>query len=103
LNAFLLDKARSAGDNVHLASPLTGGGVFVPRLEQLFLLARSKGETNAQDWAAFCWQLLAAQGHRVLKDGKPLEKAQENIRELTRQAREFADQRLPILKALRVA
>lgn len=103
LNAFLLEKARSAGDNVHLASPLTGGGVFVPRLEQLFLLARSRGEANPQDWAAFCWQLLSAQGHRVLKDGKPLAKAQDNIRELTRQAGEFADQRLPILKALRIA
>jgi hypothetical protein len=36
----------------------------------------------------------------VLKDGKVLESAEENLTELRRVAREFATSRLPILKAL---
>jgi hypothetical protein len=49
------------------------------------------------------WQLLSAQGQRLIKDGQALESAEENLAELTRQAQAFAEQRLPLLKALQIA
>jgi len=102
LNAYLMDKARGTADIPYLGSPVTGGGVQVPRIEQLFLLARSAGKTQPQDWAQMCWQMLSAQGQRVLKDGKALESAADNLAEVTRLATVFAEKKLPILKALQI-
>ncbi len=70
---------------------------------QLFLLARSQGRNSADELAQFAWDLLAAQGQRMLKDGKPLETPEENLAELAAQAREFIDQRLPAFQALQLA
>ena len=54
------------------------------------------------EWAAYVWQLLAAQNQKLLKEGKPLETPEENLAELTVQATEFAEKYLPILKALQI-
>jgi hypothetical protein len=100
LNAFLMNKARSSGDISYLASPVTGGGITVGRFQQLFLLAKNQGKKQPAEWAQFVWQVLAAQGQRILKEGKALETAEENLAELTAQANTFAEKQLPILKAL---
>ncbi|MDY0269955.1 methyltransferase regulatory domain-containing protein [Trichloromonas sp.] len=103
LNTHLMLKARSSNELSYLAGPVTGGGVNVPRFHQLFLLARQQGHKQPQEWAGFVWNILAVQNQRLLKEGKPLETPEENLAELTTQATEFADKRLPILKALQVA
>ena len=103
LNAHLLGKARSSSELNYLASPVTGGGVTVPRFQQLFLLARQHGHKAPQDWAAFVWSLLAMQGQRLVKEGKALDTPEQNLAELTAQATEFAAKQLPILKALQIA
>lgn len=103
LNRHIMLNARSGGDFSVLASPVTGGGVIVARTSQLFLLARENGRKDPADWAKFVWDILAAQGQRVIKDGKALDTAEENISQLTEQAMEFAAKQLPILKALKVA
>lgn len=103
LNTHLMAKARSSNELNYLASPLTGGGVTVPRFQQLFLLAKQQGHKQPQDWAGYVWSVLAMQNQRLLKDGKTLETPEDNLAELTRQAIEFAEKRLPILKALQVA
>ncbi len=43
LNRHLLDRARTRDEILHLASPVIGAGIPVARIEQLFLLARSRG------------------------------------------------------------
>lgn len=103
LNTHLMTKARSSNELNYLASPVTGGGVTVPRFQQLFLLAKQQGHKQPQDWANFVWNLLAMQGQRLLKEGKALETPEDNLAELNRQASEFAEKRLPILKALQLA
>ena len=103
INLRLCDKARGTGELAILASPVTGGGVTVPRFQQLFLLARTEGRESEDELARFAWDLLAAQNHRVVKDGKTLETPEENLAELAREAREFIDQRLPVLRALQIA
>ena len=103
LNAFLMNKARSSGDISYLASPVTGGGIPVGRFQQLFLLAKSQEKKQPSDWAEFVWLVLNQQGQRILKEGKALETAEENLSELTAQATTFAEKQLPILKALGIA
>jgi SAM-dependent methyltransferase len=102
-NLRMFDRSRGGGELTVLASPVTGGGVMVSRFHQLFLLARLRGRESADELAGFAWDLLAAQNQRMVKDGKPLETPEENLAELARDAREFIDQRLPVLRALQIA
>ena len=103
INRHICELACGGNDIKYLASPVTGGGIPVGRFQQLFLLSISQGNKQASEWAQFAWQILASQGQKILKDGKTLETAEENLAELTSQAQEFADKQLPILKALQIA
>jgi len=104
LNANILERApASAAHTEYLASPVTGGGISVNRIVQLFLLARMQGKKTSKEWAQFTWQILQVQGQRLLKDGAPLQSPEENIAEIERQASEFERLRLPILVALQIA
>jgi hypothetical protein len=103
LNTHLMLKAHSSNDISYLASPVTGGGVGVGRFQQLFVLAIQQGKKKPEDWAAFVAQILASQGQKIVKEGKPLETPEENMTALMAQAHEFAVKQLPILKALQIA
>lgn len=103
LNAYLCHLSRGSGELNYLASPLTGGGVSVPRFQQLFLQAKAQGKKQPTEWAQAVWQLLAMQGQRLLKDGKAIETEAENLAELIAQANAFAEKQLPILKMLGIA
>lgn len=103
LNAYLINKARGSNDIGYLASPVTGGGITVGRFQQLFLLALGQGRKQPADWAQSVWQILASQGQKIVKEGKTLENAEENLTELVAQATTFAEKQLPILKALQIA
>jgi SAM-dependent methyltransferase len=103
INSILQNKARGSGEVSYLASPVIGGGMGVGRFQQLFLLAISQGGKRPEDWAQFVWQTLSLQSQRVVKDGVALETPEQNLTELTEQAKIFAEKRLPVLKALQVA
>lgn len=103
LNAHLMSKARGSGDVKYLASPVLGGGFSVPRFQQLFLLAASEGRKHPEDWADYAWNLLRAQGQKLIKNGKTVETDEDNLAELSVQAKDFAEKSLPILKALEIA
>ncbi len=103
LNAHLINKSRGSVDISYLASPVTGGGVTVNRFEQLFLLALAQGKKQPAEWAQVVWGILAGQGQKLVKDGKTLETAEENLAELILQAQDFAAKKLPILKAFQIA
>jgi SAM-dependent methyltransferase len=102
LNTHLMLKARSSNEITYLASPVTGGGVMVGRFQQLFVLALQQGNKKPEEWAGFVAQILAAQGQKIVKEGKPLETAEEQLAEITAQAHEFALKSLPIYKALQI-
>ena len=100
LNRDLCERARSSANFMFLASPLIGAGIPVNRQQQLILLAAHKGRKTPSEQGKFVWEALAAQGQRVVKDGKVLEFPEENLSELSAQATEFSEKRAPILKAL---
>ncbi len=102
INDHIVHKARSSGEISYLASPVTGGGFAIGRFPQLFLLALAQGKKQPADLANFVWTILAAQGQRIQKEGKVIESPDENLAELTTQAKTFVDKQLPILKALRL-
>ena len=103
INRDMMVRSRSTGDLSFLASPVTGGGITVPRFHQLFLLAAQQGKPKPEEWAQYVWQVLAVQGQSILKDGKALATPEENLAELNEQAQAFSNKHLPILKALGVA
>jgi len=87
LNARLLAHAASSDDIAVLASPVTGGGVTVEWLEQLFLAAMESSGSAPEAWAAHA-RLRATAWDEA---------------ELATRARRFAERRLPVLRALGVA
>ena len=102
LNRHLMGKARMSNDLAYLASPVTGGGVSVPRFHQLFVLDALQGHKQPQDWAQYVWGILSMQGQRLIKEGKAMELDEENVQELVKQADDFATKYRPILKALEI-
>lgn len=102
INAKLRSNAHGSNDISFLASPVTGGGIMVPRFNQVFLSAISEGQKQPADWAKYAWQVLSSQNQRLIKDGKTLETPEDNLAELSRQADEFAQKQLPALKALQI-
>lgn len=102
-NAYVIDKARGGSNINYLASPVIAGGIPVIRFQQLYLLARSQGKKQPSDWAQEVWKTLSSQNQKIVKEGKPLETAEENLAELTARATGFAEKQLPILKALQIA
>ncbi|MBG9386944.1 class I SAM-dependent methyltransferase [Caenimonas aquaedulcis] len=103
LNRHLVDGAALGNDVGSLASPVTGGGISAPRFHQLFLNSLFAGKKQPEEWARDAWAVISSQSQQVVKDGKPLATPAENLAELTAQAREFAQKRLPVLQALMVA
>ena len=103
LNYLMMNQARGSAEVGFLASPVTGGGVPVPRFHQLFLLARRQGCRTPEEWPQAVWQILQSNGELLVKDGKPLQTPEENLAELGVQARDFAEKQLPTLEALRIA
>ena len=103
LNAYICHRARYGDSMTHLASPVTGGGIFVDRFEQLFLASRRDGGAGAAAWAEYAWNALAVAGQRFVKDGVVVETADDNVKELGAQAATFNITKLPLLRALGIA
>gem|GEM_PF-1516239 len=103
INKAIVMKSRASGQIAYLASPVTGGGIFIQRFQQLFVFAFITGYKSPQEMARFVWGILASQAQKLLRDGKAIESDDENITELKKQAEAFAEKQLPILKALQIA
>jgi SAM-dependent methyltransferase len=98
LNLHICKVARARGEINYLASPVTGGAFAVSRVHQLFLLARGVGRKTPAEWGKFAADVFSQQNQRILKDGKMVESAEEELAELTRQAEQFAEKTLPVLR-----
>ena len=92
LNATLVAHAATSDDIGVLASPVTGGGVAVDRLEQLFCGAIAAGQTTPEAWMADAQARVTSVGGAAIGD----------VAALARGARRFASHRLPVLRALRI-
>ncbi|MBE3024035.1 class I SAM-dependent methyltransferase [Janthinobacterium sp. GW458P] len=102
LNAHLLEQALARTDLSSLASPMTGSGVFVSHLQQLFLWAKMQGWQVPQEWVRETWPVLIRLNQLLTRDGQPLLTEEENLAELLQHARHFAARTMPVLRALGV-
>lgn len=103
LNNYLMHQSRGSNDVNFLVSPVIGGGHAVNRFQQLFLLAYKNGKKSSDEIAKSVWEILTMQTQKLVKEGKTLDTAKENLAELTKQAQVFIEKQLPILKALQIA
>lgn len=99
-NAAVMKRADHSADLQFLASPVTGGGVLVDRIQQLFLSGLA---LKGVDPVEHVWARLSTQGQSLLKDGQPLHGAEANLAELRLRLVAFTEKRLPVLKQLGVA
>jgi hypothetical protein len=99
LNRHIFEKAMFSNEVGFLASPVTGSGVPLGRIQQLFLRSIGRGRRTPQDWALDIWPSMEAQNQRLLRDGKPIASGADNISELATMGHDFAQKRLPILEA----
>lgn len=102
LNRYLLEEARVRTDIHYLASAVTGGGVPVTHLHQLFIRAINGGARAPAAWAQQAGQVLDSLGHGVMRNGVALSGRDQVLAELVERAEDFAAKQLPILRALGV-
>lgn len=100
INEYIKGRSKDI-DEVHfLASPVTGGGIPVSRINQLFILAREGKFNSDEELARYAWQRLSAQNQRMVQDGKPLETEEENLAELKKRAGDFLAKTQSVYAAL---
>lgn len=106
LNQHLLEAAISSQDISALASPVLGGGLDgIDRMQQLFLLARTRlgADSQPEHWAVHIMQLMHEQGEYMLDTHGQRLPDEEHAAALAIQAHWFAQDRLPVLQALHIA
>lgn len=103
INEALMARSFDPGAVAVLASPVTGDGQPVNRLEQSFLRLRAKGITGPQEWVERVWSELEDRDVRIMKDDRRLESTEANLAMLQAHVNNFAGDRLALLKALRIA
>lgn len=102
VNRKVVDYSKSETKVNYLMSPVTGQAIAVTRFNQLFVEAIWNGLRKPDEWANHVCRILEKQNQKIVKDGKPLEKFEENLVELTNLANEFNKTDYPALKALGV-
>ncbi|CAB3793856.1 class I SAM-dependent methyltransferase [Pararobbsia alpina] len=103
LNAAICEQARHHDDVQFLVSPVSGSGVFVPRVPQLFLLARMHDMQEPAQWAEFAEAVLRAASQATQTTTGLPSGAATSFADLIAKAKRFAQIHLPILQALGVA
>lgn len=100
LNRELCRRSRYTAGANNLAAPRIGAAVSVTRVQQLVLLALWDGEKEIE---ATVWGWLSAQGERLVSDGKTLDTAEENIKEIGKIRKEVSTRLMPLLQRLGAA
>ena len=103
LNAAICEQARHRDDVQFLVSPITGSGIYMPRLPQLFLLARMHHMAEPAQWAEFAEAVLHAASPSAEAMASVPPGASPSGTDLGAKANRFAEVHLPILQALGVA
>jgi len=103
LNRKLCEQARFSDEVTVLASPVTGGGITMGRVDKLFVLARNQGASTPEQGARFVINVLKLSGQRILQqDGKVPETPEAEFNEAVRVGTKFEHLLVPILKALHI-
>jgi len=102
LNQHLIEGSVHGSRISNLASPVTGGGIYVQPFHQQMLLARSRGLESSAQWAGFLWDHLRANAGGLVKPGGGFMSELEGLAALTQESLVFADGHLRVLQSLKV-
>ena len=102
LNKYICERSKMSDEISVLASPVTGGGIAFNRFERIFISAWLEGKKSAEDLANYIWKIFSDQGQSLVSENRQLQTAEENIAEFTKLARNFIDERLTVIKNLKV-
>ncbi|HYE51116.1 MAG TPA: hypothetical protein VEB20_16080, partial [Azospirillaceae bacterium] len=103
LNRVLCARARASDTFQALAAPATGSFVVANLVERLALNGLDEGvAADAAALARHAWGALAARGQRLIRDGKPIDSAEENTAELQTQIGRFLNDKLPLWRTMGV-
>jgi hypothetical protein len=95
-NSAVMARAKESSELGYLASPVTGGGIPVDQLTQLYLLARQRG---VADPAAATAKIALMSGRSIERNGKKLG-PEEAVAALTAQAAQLELRSIGLLKRL---
>lgn len=90
----------SAPELGFLASPVTGGGVPVPRPVQLMLLEPEVLKRPARQLAETVWARYLRTNERIFRDGQRIDDPKESLDALERHAATFLERTAPVYRAL---
>lgn len=102
LNRHILQRALVSMDLHHMVSLVTGGGIGLSHMTQLFVLASSEGKVGAAALTNYVWDFLESIGERLVKDGKKVESKDENLKEIRSAANKFLKFGRSLLEALQI-
>ncbi|MDY6291207.1 MAG: hypothetical protein SPL86_06975 [Succiniclasticum sp.] len=98
LNHYICEGSLLEEKINYLASPLTGCGVGVDRIQLMFLHLLRK-RFDKKEIPGEVQRILSSQGQRLLKDGKPLNEA-DGVKNLQERFAQFESETLPLLQVL---
>ena len=103
LNTYLLARGTIADDVNYMVSPLTGGGILVPNVEQLYLVGRRRKLPDPVSWMKFAWDVNYSRIGGILS-GEPGSTMPDDDfgDELAAHVHQWAGEKLPILLALKI-
>lgn len=102
LNRAICERARCSNEVQVLASPVTGGGLQVGQIEQLYLLARVMHRGQPEAMARFIIDSLHQANQRLLRDGQVIEKPEDEMSYVLDLVRTIETTLLPTLEALKI-
>jgi SAM-dependent methyltransferase len=96
LNNTLMELTLLADTHRFLAAPVLGSAVAASFLDRIAAFAAAQVNTTSDtECAAYAFAALARSGQHFRRDGKVLERTNENIDEIAKLIQEFREQRLP--------
>jgi SAM-dependent methyltransferase len=101
LNTVICERAYDSDAFQFLVSPVSGSGVAMPHVAQLFLLAAMRGLKEPRQWAEFAHSVLSGAQESTSNVTMPAPLTPPGD-ELVEQAVRFADVYLPVLRMLHI-
>lgn len=98
LNRVLCEQAKTGKGHSFLASPITGTGIAVTQMEQLFLLSWANGATTPEDWANFACDIYAENNIAITNQNGEELWPEEVVPYVTDRAIDFASEQFRYIK-----
>jgi SAM-dependent methyltransferase len=102
LNNAIINGSTGESELNYLASPVSGGGHSVNRIDKIFILAIQSGLDKSEDLAKFALRNLEIVNQKLLVNGVRLDDPQDNLKELNERAQYFIKNNLEIFKSLKI-